>query len=67
MKKSDNHSSIAKRGGPPVLAFFATYVGALIYFIDKAEGFGEVVLAFLQAAVWPAYLINKIFTLLQIQ
>lgn len=67
MKKNENHGSMAKRGGPPALAFFATYVGALIYFIDKANGFWEVILAFLQAAVWPAYLINKIFTLLQIQ
>lgn len=67
MKKNENHAAMAKRGGPPVLAFFATYIGALIYFIDKANSFWEVVLAFLQAAVWPAYLINKIFTLLQIQ
>jgi hypothetical protein len=67
MKNHDHHAVMAKRGGPPVLAFMATYVGALIYFIDKANGFWEVVLAFLQAAVWPAYLINKIFTLLQIQ
>lgn len=66
MKKSDNHAAMAKRGGPPALAFFATYIGALIYFIDKANGFWEFVLAFLQALVWPAYLINKIFTLLQI-
>ena len=53
-------------GSPPFFGFLLAYVGVLIYFIDKAEGFWEIVLAFLQAAVWPAYLINKIFTLLQI-
>lgn len=50
----------------PVGAYFLTYVGAAIYFVDKAHNFGEVVVALLQAAVWPAYLINRIFTLLQI-
>ena len=52
--------------GPAGFAFFLAFVGALIYFIDKADGFWEVVLAFLQALVWPALLINKIFTVLQI-
>ena len=67
MKNNEKHAAVVKKGGPPAMAFFATYVGALIYFIDKANGFWEVILAFLQAAVWPAYLINKVFTLLQIQ
>lgn len=65
MAKKDKSVKVAHQGGPPFV-FFLTYIGALIYFVDKAEGFGEVVLAFLQAAVWPAYLINKIFTVLQI-
>jgi hypothetical protein len=46
--------------------YFLTFVGAAIYFVDKAHGFGEFLVALLQAAVWPAYLINRIFTLLQI-
>ena len=51
---------------PGLGIFFVTYVGALIYFFDKAQGFGESVLAFLQAAVWPAYLVNHVFTMLRI-
>jgi hypothetical protein len=46
--------------------FFVTYVGALIYFVDKADGLGATLLAFLQAAVWPAYLVNHVFTILRI-
>lgn len=65
MAKKDKSVKVVNRGGAP-FAFFLTYIGALIYFVDRAEGFWEVVLAFLQAAVWPAYLINKIFTILQI-
>jgi hypothetical protein len=65
MAKNDKSVKVVNKGAPPAV-FFLTYIGALIYFVDRAEGFWEVVLAFLQAAVWPAYLINKIFTLLQI-
>ena len=57
---------VVNRSGPPAFAFFLTYVGTLVYFIDNANGFWEVVFAFLQAAVWPALLINKIFTVLNI-
>lgn len=57
---------MAHRGKPAGMIFILTYFGALVYFVDKAEGFWEVVFSFVQAAVWPALLINKIFTVLQI-
>ncbi len=66
MVKHEKNFIKVQKGGPPAFAFFVTYIGALVYFLDKAEGFGEVVLAFLQSAVWPALLINKIFTILHI-
>lgn len=57
---------VIEKRGPAGFVFLLTYIGALVYFIDKANGFWEVVLSFLQALVWPALLINKIFTVLQI-
>lgn len=45
---------------------FTAYVGALIYFIQRAEGFLEVILAFLQAAVWPAYVLHAVLELLAV-
>lgn len=36
---------------------FICYMGALVYFIDNANGFWEVVGAFFQAIVWPAFLV----------
>lgn len=60
-----NMKSVHK-GGHAGFAFLLTYIGALVYFVDKANGFWEVAFSFLQALVWPALLINKIFTLLQI-
>jgi hypothetical protein len=35
-------------------------IGALIYFMQAANGFGEVVTGFLKALVWPAYVIYKL-------
>lgn len=66
MAKNEEKVKVVKQNGPPAFAFVLTYFGALVYFIDKADGFWEVVLAFVQAAVWPALLVNKIFTVLQI-
>ena len=45
---------------------FVAYVGALVYFVDRNEGFWGVVLAFLQAAVWPAYVLHAVLGVLGI-
>ena len=44
-------------GGAAGFVLFIAWFGALVYFINKADGFWEVVLAFLQAFVWPAILL----------
>lgn len=62
MSKSTKANQHASAGG----FYFLTYVGTLVYFINQADGFGEVLLAFIQALVWPALLIYRIFQLLQI-
>ncbi|MCU0667032.1 MAG: hypothetical protein MUF85_00210 [Patescibacteria group bacterium] len=36
------------------------FIGALIYFLQAANGLWEFILAFLQAAVWPAYIVYKL-------
>ena len=54
------------KGAAPGGFYFLTYVGALVYFIQKSDGFWEVVFSFLQAMVWPAYLIHRVFELLRI-
>jgi hypothetical protein len=64
MAKVDKKSMQAPH--PAFGVFAITYVGALIYFWDKADGFGQILLAFLQAAVWPAYIVNHILTLLRV-
>lgn len=54
------------KGKPAGMFFVLTYFGALFYFVDKASGFWEVIYSFFQALVWPAILIYKVFTVLQI-
>jgi hypothetical protein len=36
------------------------FVGALVYFMQAASGFGEVITGFLKALVWPAYIVYKL-------
>ncbi len=45
---------------------FVAWIGALIYFIERNVGFWGDVLAFLQAAVWPAYVLYNVLKLLAI-
>jgi len=42
-----------------------TYIGAAIYFVQQSNGqFFEVVLALLQALVWPVYVVYHVLQLL---
>jgi hypothetical protein len=57
---------INKGGGPVGFVFFAAWIGALVYFVQKADGFWEIILAILQSIVWPAYLLYHVFKLLAV-
>ena len=48
-------------GGAGQIGFiaFICYIGALVYFIETANGFWEIVGAFFQAIVWPAFLVYE--------
>lgn len=51
--------------GPWGFFHLLAYIGAAIYFIPKSDGgFWDVVLALLQAIVWPVYVIYHVLTLL---
>lgn len=42
------------------MVYFVGFIGALIYFIQTADGFWDGVLGVLQAIVWPAYVVYKL-------
>jgi hypothetical protein len=47
-------------------ALFVAYFGALVYFIERNEGFWGVLFAFIQAALWPAYVVYEVLRNLQV-
>jgi hypothetical protein len=55
---------INQSGGPVGFVLFVAWFGALVYFINHAQGFWEVVLAFLQACVWPALVLYRVLEVL---
>lgn len=57
---------INKGGGPLGFVFFTAWIGALVYFVQQADGFGEVIVAILQSVVWPAYLLYHVLKLLAV-
>lgn len=41
----------------PGFAYFTGMLGALVYFVNRVDGFWLLVLAFLKALIWPAYVV----------
>jgi hypothetical protein len=47
---------VVEKAGPTGFVFLVAFIGAAIYFISHSDGsFWGAVLGFLQAIVWPAY------------
>jgi hypothetical protein len=63
---SKDKSEIINQNGPIGFVLFVAWVGALVYFVNHAHGFWEVVLAFLQACVWPAYVLYHVLETLAV-
>ena len=39
------------------------FIGALVYYMQQANGFGAVVTGILKAIVWPAFLVHHLLVL----
>lgn len=66
MSKSENNIiKISKNEGFGGFFAFLAYIGAAIYFVQQSGGgFWEVILALLQAIVWPVYVVFHVLTAL---
>ena len=64
-KVNKNSVKIVNKGSAGGVYFLA-YIGAAVHFVGAVDGFWNIILALLKAAVWPAFLINKVFALLRI-
>lgn len=58
MRQSSRTVRAAANPAGPV--YFFGLIGALVYYLQVAEGFSPVVLAFLKAVVWPAFLAHDL-------
>lgn len=66
MKNAKNKSMNAVDHGPAGFVLFTAWVGALFYFVGQVDGFWNIIVAFLQACVWPAYLLYHVLTVLRV-
>jgi hypothetical protein len=57
MARAGDRVRIVQQNGQLGLVLVVAFVGALVYFVSRAHGFGGVVLAILEAMVWPAILL----------
>lgn len=54
--KMNKHSGSGIAGS----AYFMAFIGAAVFYIQNAASFGEGVLGFLKALVWPAFLVYNL-------
>lgn len=53
--------------GPLGWVFFMAYIGAFLYFFNLDPTFWGFILALLKAAVWPAYMLYEVLSLLGVR
>ena len=54
-----NHVTV-KDNGANGAVYCLGLVGAVVYYFQHADTFGQYVVGFLKALVWPAFLVHKI-------
>lgn len=58
------HTKTVVDNGPMGFVLFVAWVGAVVYFVGNVDGFWNIIVAFLQACVWPAYVLYYVLQLL---
>lgn len=61
MAKDDKKSTeTINQHAPAGFVMFVGFVGALLYFLRSANDFGDVLLAFVKAIVWPGIVVYHV-------
>jgi hypothetical protein len=58
--KASKKKKVDTSHGSAGALYFVGFIGALVYWMQAAVGFGAVVTGFLKALVWPAYIVYKL-------
>ena len=61
-KHKGKHNKGGSKDGGGGMVYFVGFVGALIYWMQAASGFGAVLTGILKAFVWPAYVVYQLLT-----
>lgn len=59
-KTEKNFIKVDKKDGPVGFSLFLSFIGAAVYFVGQVDGFWNIILALIKAAVWPAILVYNI-------
>lgn len=62
---SSKTKAVVNNGSMGFIGFVA-YIGAAVYFVNQANGFWEVILAFLKAIVWPGFVLYHVLEVLKV-
>lgn len=62
----DKTVEVINQHGPLGFTMFVAFIGAFIYFLRDTKDFGDVIMAFLQAIVWPGILLYHVLLALKI-
>jgi len=62
---SESRTRVVERNGVWGVFMLMAYIGAAIYFISRTDGaFWPVILALLQAIIWPVYVIYHVLVVI---
>ena len=65
MTKGDHKSvKVINQHGPMGFVGLTAFVGALLYFLQFADNFWEVIFAFIKALVWPGFVVYHVLQVL---
>ena len=57
-----NHHGRQRNTSHANLTYFLGFIGSLVYYVQQADGFWRILVAFLKACVWPAFLVYDVLT-----
>lgn len=54
---AEKKTTYINRGGSGGIVYCLGLIGAAVFYIQRADTFGEIIVALLKALVWPAFLV----------
>lgn len=65
-KAKSTAKAVNSGGGPAGFVLFVAWIGAVVYFVGQVDGFWNIIVAFLKACVWPAYVLYHVLQILNV-